>query len=74
MVTASTLRARIQQVKSDLARSACSRVVYENIKNKDGLSATLLGERNLKNVSTPIVLYTLNPSAPSEPTTPARGL
>ena len=37
-----------------------SRVVYENIKNKDGLTTTLLGERNLKNVSTPIVLYTLD--------------
>ena len=42
-----------------------SRVVYENIKNKDGLTATLLGERNLKNVSTPIVLYTLDPQAPA---------
>ena len=37
-----------------------SRVVYENIKNKDGLTATLVGERNLKNVSTPIILYTLD--------------
>jgi class 3 adenylate cyclase len=37
-----------------------SRVVYENIKNKDGLTGTLLGERDLKNVSTPIVLYTLD--------------
>ena len=49
-----------------------SRVVYENIKNKDGLSATSLGERNLKNVSTPIVLYTLNPTDSSDPAAPAR--
>ena len=42
-----------------------SRVVYENIKNKGGLTATLLGERNLKNVSTPIVLYTLDPEEPA---------
>lgn len=37
-----------------------SRVVYENIRNKDGLTATLLGERTLKNVSTPVILYTLD--------------
>jgi class 3 adenylate cyclase len=37
-----------------------SKVVYDNIKNKDGLSATLLGERNLKNVSAPVILYSLN--------------
>jgi class 3 adenylate cyclase len=44
-----------------------SRVVYENIRNKDGLSTTLLGERNLKNVSTPIVLYTLDRQEPAAP-------
>ncbi|MEE8491608.1 MAG: adenylate/guanylate cyclase domain-containing protein, partial [Acidimicrobiia bacterium] len=37
-----------------------SKVVYENIKNKDGLSATLLGERHLKNVEDPLVLYSLD--------------
>jgi len=42
-----------------------SRVVYENIKNKDGLTTTLLGERNLKNVSTPIILYTLDRQEPA---------
>lgn len=43
-----------------------SRVVYENIKNKDGLAATLLGERTLKNVSsTPVVLYTLDDRGPA---------
>ena len=44
-----------------------SRVVYENIRNKDGLAATLLGERNLKNVSTPIILYTLDRQEPAAP-------
>jgi len=37
-----------------------SKAVYDNIKNKDGLSATLLGERNLKNVATPVMLYSLD--------------
>lgn len=37
-----------------------SKVVYENIRNKDGLSATLLGERHLKNVEDPVVLYALD--------------
>ncbi len=37
-----------------------SKVVYDNIKNKDGLSATLLGERNLKNVAAPVILYSLD--------------
>jgi class 3 adenylate cyclase len=37
-----------------------SAVVYDNIKNREGLSATLLGERELKNVATPITLYTID--------------
>lgn len=37
-----------------------SSVVYDNIKNKDGISATLLGETTLKNVETPMTLYALN--------------
>ena len=37
-----------------------SRVVYDNIRNKEGLSATLLGERILKNVEESIELYTLD--------------
>jgi class 3 adenylate cyclase len=37
-----------------------SKVVYDNIKNKEGLSATLLGEHNLKNVATPVTLYLLD--------------
>jgi len=35
-------------------------VVYDNIKNKEGLSATLLGERQLKNVAEPMTLYTID--------------
>jgi class 3 adenylate cyclase len=37
-----------------------SSVVYENIRNKEGLAATLLGERILKNVADPVVLYTID--------------
>jgi len=37
-----------------------SEVVYDNIKNKEGLAATLIGERNLKNVAAPVVLYSLD--------------
>lgn len=37
-----------------------SKVVYDNIKNKSGLSATLLGERSLKNVAVPVTLYSLD--------------
>jgi class 3 adenylate cyclase len=39
-----------------------SAVVYDNIKNKEGLSATLVGERELKNVAEPITLYTIDAS------------
>ena len=37
-----------------------SAVVYDNIKNKEGLTVTLLGERNLKNVAEPMTLYTID--------------
>ena len=37
-----------------------SDVVWNNVKNKEGLSATLLGERTLKNVDAPVVLYTVD--------------
>ena len=53
------IASRIQS-EVDPGEIGLSRVVYENIKNKDGLTATLVGERNLKNVSTPIILYTLD--------------
>ena len=36
-----------------------SEVVYDNIKNKDGFQATPIGERELKNVATPISLYVM---------------
>jgi len=40
-----------------------SQVVYDNIKNKQGLSATLMGEHRLKNVDHPVVIYSLDPYA-----------
>lgn len=36
-----------------------SEVVHDNIKNKDGLSMISLGERSLKNVATPLTLYSI---------------
>jgi class 3 adenylate cyclase len=39
-----------------------SAVVYDNIKNREGLTATLLGKRELKNVAEPITLYTIDAS------------
>lgn len=36
-----------------------SGVVYENIKNTTTVSATLLGDKGLKNVDTPVTLYTV---------------
>lgn len=46
-----------------------SRVVYDNIRNKEGLSASLIGERHLKNVAEPIELYALDGySEPPSPT------
>ena len=38
-------------------------VVYNNIKNKEGISATLLGDRTLKNVEEPMTLYTVDADA-----------
>lgn len=37
-----------------------SQVVYDNVKNKEGLAATLLGERTLRNVATPMILYSID--------------
>ncbi|GMQ84927.1 MAG: hypothetical protein BMS9Abin07_0492 [Acidimicrobiia bacterium] len=37
-----------------------SAAVYENIKNKEGVTATLLGVRELKNVAEPVTLYTID--------------
>ncbi len=38
-------------------------VVYNNIRNKEGISATLLGDRTLKNVEEPMTLYTVDADA-----------
>jgi class 3 adenylate cyclase len=37
-----------------------SQVVYDNVRNQEGFTARPLGERTLKNVSTPIVLYAVD--------------
>lgn len=37
-----------------------SAVVYDNIRNKPGMAVSTLGERPLKNVQHPVVIYTLN--------------
>ncbi len=37
-----------------------SAVVYENVRNLSGVTATALGERNLKNVSEPVTIYSLD--------------
>lgn len=37
-----------------------SEVVFDNIKNKEGLSATSLGERTLKNAAAPMILYSVD--------------
>jgi class 3 adenylate cyclase len=53
---ASRIQSEVQP--GDIAFSA---VVYENIKNKPGLSATSIGEHRLRNVADPMILYTLDP-------------
>jgi adenylate cyclase len=45
-----------------------SGVVYENIKNTTTVSATLLGDKGLKNVDTPVRLYTVVSGASPKPT------
>ena len=37
-----------------------SQIVYDNVRNQTGFHATLLGERTLKGISTPVVLYTVD--------------
>ncbi|HSR47316.1 MAG TPA: PAS domain-containing protein [Anaerolineales bacterium] len=37
-----------------------SSVVFDNVRNKEGVSATLLGERMLKGVTDPVVLYSVD--------------
>ena len=54
------IASRIQGVV-EAGQIGMSNVVYDNVKNKDGFSATLLGEHKLKNVESPLTLYSLNP-------------
>lgn len=44
-----------------------SEVVYENIKNTTTISATRLGETELKNVDVPVTLYTIMSGASPNP-------
>jgi class 3 adenylate cyclase len=53
------IASRIQS-EVEPGQTGISKVVYDNIKNKEGMAATLIGERSLKNVSTPVTLYTLD--------------
>ena len=53
------IASRIQSAV-DPGQVGISGVVYDNIKNKGGVTATSLGQRSLKNVETPISLYSLN--------------
>jgi class 3 adenylate cyclase len=48
------------QGEVDPGQTGISKVVYDNIKNKEGMSAALIGERSLKNVSAPVTLYILD--------------
>ncbi len=49
------------RIQSEVApgQIGISQVVYENVRNQPGFHATKLGERLLKGVSTPVVLYTV---------------
>lgn len=49
------------QTEVDPGEIGFSSVVFDNIKNKTGLSANRVGERRLKNVENPVVIYTLEP-------------
>lgn len=52
------IAARIQAEVSE-GEIGISEVVYNNVKNKEGVAATRIGERSLKNIAEPIVLYTV---------------
>ncbi len=52
------IAARIQ-AEMGPAEIGISQVVYDNIKNKEGMVATSLGERTLKNLAAPITLYSV---------------
>ena len=53
------IAARIQSEMSP-GSIGVSEVVWHNVKNKEGLSATPLGERTLKNVDPPVALYMID--------------
>ena len=53
------IASRIQS-EVDAGEIGISKVVYDNIMNKEGMTATLIGERSLKNVRAPVILYTLD--------------
>jgi class 3 adenylate cyclase len=53
------IAARIQ-AEMGPAEIGISQVVYDNIKNKEGMATTPLGERTLKNLAAPITLYSVD--------------
>lgn len=53
------IASRIQSAV-DAGKIGMSNVVYDAIKNKEGISATLLGQKKLKNVDSPMTLYVLD--------------
>lgn len=48
------------QGEMDAGQIGVSQVVYDNVKNKEGLAATRLGERTLKSIPSPMVLYSVD--------------
>lgn len=52
------IASRIQNVVEP-GQIGVSKVVYDNVKNKGGFTATPMGEHHLKNVETPVTLYAL---------------
>jgi class 3 adenylate cyclase len=53
------IAARIQ-AEMGAGEIGISGVVYDNVRNKEGVSATPIGERSLKGVSEPITLYSVD--------------
>jgi class 3 adenylate cyclase len=53
------LASRIQGV-AEPGTIAVSQVVYDNVKNRDGIEAVDLGERRLKHVEAPVHLYSID--------------
>ena len=49
------------RIQGEMAPSeiGVSEVVYDNVKNKEGITANRIGARTLKNVADPVVLYTI---------------